>query len=166
MNDTSVKKRKYLEAILFASEGVVPRQKLQRALTLNERQLDSLVDELKKYYEEKDSSLRIVRTGTHVSITVRDEFLSFIKNFIEAEFSGAVLKTLAMIAYKSPVRQSDIIKARGNKSYSHITELIDNKLVEGEHHGNTRVLRLTPKFFKYFNISRESFEKEFKEEKS
>jgi segregation and condensation protein B len=162
----TVKKRRYLEAILFASEGVVSRQKLQRALTLNERQLDALIDDLKNHYKKNDSSLRVFRTSTHVSLGVQDNYLPFIKNFIEAEFSGAVLKTLAMIAFKSPVKQSTIIQSRGNKSYGHINELVASNLVEAEQHGNTRMLRLTPKFFKYFNITEKDFKDKLKEEKN
>ena len=166
MKGVTPKKRKYLEAILFASEGVVSRQRLQRALTMNERQLDALIDELKEYYKATGSSFRVIRTSSQVSLTVKDEYLQFIKNFIEAEFSSAVLKTLAMLAYKSPVKQSTIIQARGNKSYSHINELTESKLVEAEQHGNTRMLRLTPRFFKYFNITEKDFKNKLKEEKT
>ena len=161
-----IRKRKFLEALLFASEGIVDKQKLQRALSLNERDLDAVIEDLKKCYDDKDSALKISHTGTHVALSVRDEHLGFIKNFIEAEFSGAVLKTLAMIAYKSPIKQSTIIQERGNKSYDHIKELISARLVEAENRGNTKILRLTPKFFKYFNLSREEFETKFKEEKT
>ena len=160
------KKRKYLEALLFASEGIVSKEKLKRALSLNDRDLDSLVDELKGFYDFKESALRVSHNSSHVVMSVRDDHLQFIKDFIEAEFSTAVLKTLAMIAYKSPVKQSDIIAARGNKSYDHIKELSNARLVEAENHANTKLLRLTPKFFKYFNISREDFKNKFKEEKT
>ncbi len=156
-------KRKYLEALLFASEGIVERPKLTRALSVSERELDDLVSELKSFYDIHESALKISSSQTHVSLSVRDEHLPFIKNFIEAEFSTAVLKTLAMIAYKSPAKQSDIIKARGNKSYDHIKELMNASLVEAEDHGNTKILRLTPKFFKYFNISKKDFEQKFKD---
>jgi segregation and condensation protein B len=166
LKGVSSKKMKFLEALLFASEGVVSRQRLQRAFSFNERQLDALVDDLKKYFEDKESALKVRRTSTHVSLSVKDEYINFIKNFIEAEFSSPVLKTLAMIAYKSPVKQSTIIQARGNKSYSHISELLGNKLVETENFGNTKMIRLTPKFFKYFNISERDFESKFKEEKN
>ena len=97
MKGVTEKKRKYLEAILFASEGIVSRNKLQRSLTMNERQIDALVDNLKQHYEQSDSSLKVVRTKEHVSLSVKDDYLPFIKNFIEGEFSSAVLKTLALV---------------------------------------------------------------------
>ncbi len=153
----SEKKERFLEALLFASEGVIERGKVKRFMSLNDEQLNSIVYQLQKKYEQSNSSFKIISSNASIMLTVQDEFVPKIKNFLEAEFSSAVLKTLAIIAYKSPLKQSDVIKARGNKSYGHITNLLNLGLVQAEEQGKTRLLRLTPKFFKYFNVSEKNF---------
>jgi len=162
----SLKKRQHLEAYLFAGEGRVSREKLKKFLTVNDEQLDSLISELRKKYEEINSSFNLEESDGYVLLTVKDEFINHTKNFVMSEFSNSTLKTLAIIAYRSPVKQSEIIKSRGNKSYGHINELIKSGFVEGEDFGNTKILRLTPKFFKYFNITQEELKKSFRGEKT
>lgn len=153
------KRIKFLEALLFASEGVISRDKIKRFMSLNDENLDEVIKELQKKYEDIDSSFRLQVNKENVILSVQDEFVPKIKDFIEAEFSSAILKTLAMVAYKSPITQSDIIKARGNKSYAHINELLSLGLICSEDFGKTKRLRLTPKFFKYFNLNEKDFRK-------
>ena len=153
------KKRKLLEALLFASDGVLHKDKIKRHLSLNDEQLSSLVGELSSFYESGGSGFKVSFSGDFVSLAVHDELIPSVKNFMESEFSSAVIKTLAMIAFKSPVRQSEIIKSRGNKAYAHISELVGRGLLAAEESANTRVLRLTPKFFQYFNIKEGDLQK-------
>ena len=79
-----------------------------------------------------------------------------------AEFTKAEQETLAIIAYKQPIKQSVVIKIRGNKSYDHISQLKEKGLISSEKLGRSRLLKLTPHFFDYFDVS----EKEVKEELS
>ncbi|PIO00002.1 hypothetical protein COT72_04160 [archaeon CG10_big_fil_rev_8_21_14_0_10_43_11] len=157
----SEKKQRFLEALLFASEGALARQKIKRFMSLNDQQLDELVSGLQKKYVQTNSSFKISSTSQQVILNVEDEFVPEIKNFLEAEFSSTLLKTLAIVAYRSPITQSDIIKARGNKSYSHVNELIALGLVQAEEYGKTKLLRLTPKFFKYFNVTEKQLKQAF-----
>lgn len=158
----SVKKRKLLEALLFASDGVVDRVRVKKHLSLNDSQLDALLEELQQFYDSSNSGFKVVSEGGLISLQVRDELIPTVKGFMEAEFSSAVLKTLAMISFKSPVKQSEIVKSRGNKAYKHIEELIKRGFVISESKSRTKLLRLTPKFFQYFNIDEKSFKKRFK----
>ncbi len=151
------RKARFLEAFLFASDGIASREKLKAHLSLNDGQLNSLVTYLQEFYKRSNSSLVLLQDNTHIRLTVHDDFLPYVKSFVKSEFDSAVIKTLAMIAYKSPLKQSDLIKARGNKAYEHIKQLVNTGLVEARDSGNTKVLQVTPKFFKYFNVSENVF---------
>ena len=78
-----------------------------------------------------------------------------------AEFNKTEQETLAVIAYKQPVKQSIIIKIRGNKAYEHIKKFIENGLVIGKKMGHTKELKLSNDFFEYFHLK----DKELKEKK-
>ena len=65
------------------------------------------------------------------------------------------MKTLSFIAYRQPVTQSYLAKVRGNLAYSHVKQLREIGLISEERLGRTKVLRTTPNFADYFNLSHE-----------
>jgi len=66
------------------------------------------------------------------------------------------MKTLSFIAYRQPITQSYLAKVRGNLAYSHVKQLRENGLIAEERMGRTKVLRTTPNFSDYFNLSHET----------
>ena len=62
---------------------------------------------------------------------IRKEFSDTVNRLAtgSSEFSKAERETLAIIAYKQPIKQSIIIKIRGNKAYDHIKKFIEIGLV-------------------------------------
>lgn len=65
------------------------------------------------------------------------------------------MKTLSFIAYKQPITQSYVAKVRGNLSYSHVKHLQEMGLISEEKLGRTKILRTTPNFSDYFNLSQD-----------
>ncbi|MBU2497045.1 MAG: SMC-Scp complex subunit ScpB, partial [Nanoarchaeota archaeon] len=80
----------------------------------------------------------------------------------ESEFSKAEQQTLAVIAYKKPIRQSIIIKIRGNKAYDHVKKFLELGLLTSKKEGRTYILDLSENFYNYFSISEGKF-KELKD---
>ena len=69
-----------------------------------------------------------------------------------AEFTKAEQETLAIIAYKQPIKQSVVVKIRGNKSYDHIKKFRELGLVVAKRVGRTNELSLSEEFYEYFNV--------------
>jgi segregation and condensation protein B len=65
------------------------------------------------------------------------------------------MKTLSFIAYKQPITQSYLAKVRGNLSYGHVKHLQEIGLISEEKLGRTKILRTTPNFADYFNLSQD-----------
>jgi segregation and condensation protein B len=63
------------------------------------------------------------------------------------------MKTLSFIALRQPVTQSYLAKVRGSLTYSHVKQLRETGLIAEEKLGRTKVLRTTPNFADYFNLS-------------
>ena len=75
-----------------------------------------------------------------------------------AEFTRAEQETLAIIAYKQPIKQSVVIKIRGNKAYDHINNFAGRGLIVKRKEGHTAILTLSDSFYDYFNLDKEGSE--------
>jgi len=72
-----------------------------------------------------------------------------------SEFSKAEQETLAIIAYKQPMKQSVLVKIRGNKSYDHIKRFTELGLINKKKLGHTAELTLSEQFYDYFHVGKE-----------
>lgn len=152
MADADLKKN--VESILFAAGRAVLLKELQSLLHLSEPGLiKETVRELKEDYESKDSPLMILSEGEGWKLTVREGFLPLVRKINpHTELSKTILETLAVIAWKQPALQSDVIKIRTNKAYDHIAELERLGFITKERHGRSFLVRVTQKFLDYFDL--------------
>jgi len=148
------RKKAFIEALLFATEGLTLDKIKERSKIQNEEEVLRILQELQMEYEERKGGMIIVNEGNVWKMKIRDEFTHDLKDFVPCEFPKSILETLAVIAWKMPVKQSDVVRIRGNKAYEHISKLIENGFVSGERHGKTLILKLTDKFYQYFDICR------------
>jgi len=113
------------------------------------QQLKILAQELKA----RDSPLMLVEEGTGWKLTLQERYLDLVQNIVpETELTKTVMETLAVIAWKQPVLQSDVIKIRTNKAYDHIGELEEAGFISKTKQGRSYLIRATPKFFEYFDV--------------
>jgi segregation and condensation protein B len=150
-----------IEAILFASGRFVSIEYLKTILDIDKRKIKNAIEKLKKIYEENKTSLSIFESNEAWKINVTEKY-SFIINKIlsDTELNKKMLETLSLIAFKSPVMQSEIINIRGNRAYDHVTALTKMKFITKEEMGRSYVLKITPKFFDYFDVEGEDDIKE------
>jgi len=64
--------------------------------------------------------------------------------------------------YHEPIKQSDIVKIIGNRTYEYTKELERRGFIKWEKQGRTKVLRLTPAFDEYFGVPREKIKEQLK----
>ncbi|MEK6936977.1 MAG: SMC-Scp complex subunit ScpB [Nanoarchaeota archaeon] len=112
------------------------------------------LEELRKDYTNRNCALEIEEVDGKFKLNIKKEF-SYLTNKLLAskEMDSPTTKTLAIIAYKQPVTQSEVIKIRGNKAYDHIKALREQNLVSAERKGRTRLLKVTNNFYEYFDIA-------------
>lgn len=146
---------KKLEAIFFVSGRYLKMPELVALSDLNPIIIESLIGKLKEKYDDENSAIEIVEKAGAWKMDVRLEF-SYIVNKLatgSAEFSKAEQETLAIIAFKQPIKQSVIIKIRGNKAYDHIKKFNELNLIKRKKEGHTHVLSLSDDFYDYFNVA-------------
>lgn len=142
-----------IEAVLFATGRFLSLNEIASMCGINPGIIKELIGELKKEYEAKNGSLEIIMQEDKYKLTIKKEYLYLTERLLsDCEFDMPTQETLAIVAYKNPVLQCDVIKIRGNKAYDHIKLLKDEGFVLSEKSGRTRLLKLTPKFFDYFDV--------------
>lgn len=114
---------------------------------------ESLI-ELMSDYAHRDSALEIVETPTGYSLQLRSAFGDLMQSLVPPELGTGALRTLAAIALKQRIAQTDLIELRGSGAYQHIQELINLGFVQRKRQtdGRSYWLQVTDKFHQHFEI--------------
>jgi segregation and condensation protein B len=145
---------KKLEAVFFVSGRFLSMEDLISFMDLNPMVLEELIGKLQERYDKSDSALEIVSKNNLWKMDVRPEYTHIINQLAtgSSEFTKAEQETLAIIAFKHPIKQSVVIKIRGNKAYDHIKKFLDLGLIKSKKAGHTSELSLSDDFYDYFNL--------------
>ena len=104
-------------------------------------QLELVLKELKENYNSRDSPLLVINDGTFWKIVVREKYGHVVKKVVaDVELSKTLMETLALVAWKNPVKQSEIIEIRSNKGYDHLNELERIGFITKKKYGRTNRL--------------------------
>jgi segregation and condensation protein B len=142
-----------IEAALFASGKTLSVRELAELSGLSEERASALAGDLAAEYAARGSGIEVKSIGDGYSMQVRFGLAGRVLSFAPKEIEAPLIRTLAIIAYKQPIKQSDLVQIRGNKSYDHIKELVGRGLINAEKYSRTRLLTTTPGFADYFGIS-------------
>ncbi|HIH12132.1 TPA: SMC-Scp complex subunit ScpB [Candidatus Woesearchaeota archaeon] len=153
---------KKVEAVLFAVGKEITAERVAVLCQLEVSQVEGILAHLVAEYAQQDHSLQLVRKELGWKLTVKDEFVPLVSSLVSStELEKPLMETLAVIAWKYPIVQSEIIKLRGSSSYEHMARLEELGFVEKEKHGRTFKVKLTRKFFEYFDLPSEEAKQAF-----
>jgi len=143
-----------VEAVLFASGKAMDEGHIKELTELKPKETRKALETLQQQYAERESALFIWNEGEKWKINVKEDYIGLVKTLAaETELDRAVLETLAIIAYRSPILQSDVIRVRGSGAYEYIGELVDKGFVTKEKEGRSYKLKITDKFYHYFDVA-------------
>ena len=162
-NQDYEKKKAAIEAILFATNGMTVDEIVKRTV-FEKKEIQKILEELEMEYLHHAKGVQIIKEGDIWKMSVKPEHTPDVKDLLPPEMPKGLIKTLAIIAAKKPIKQSTIIKIRGNKAYGHIKKLERIGFITTERHGNTQILDLTEKFFDYFKVIEKELKKRIKPE--
>ena len=105
-------------------------------------------------YAHRDTALEIRQEGQRYSLQLRDGLGDLVQNLLPVDLSTAALRTLATIALKKRILQSDLVELRGSGAYDHIKELLAQNFIERKRQseGRSYWLSLSEKFHRTFSI--------------
>lgn len=143
-----------IEAILYLKGQPLTLAAIAELSGAKRRQVQDALLELMDDYAHRDSALAVLQTPTGYSLQLRDSFEHLVHNLVPAELKLGALRTLAVIALKSPLVQTELIELRGSTAYQHVPELVELGFVSKRRQteGRSFLLEVTPKFHQYFEV--------------
>ena len=148
-----------VEAALFVSGKFMSLKELVALTDVNPLLLRDILRTLEERYKGK--GVEVVRREDLWKMDVHPDFVYMVNRLAtgNSEFTKAEQETLAIIAYKQPMKQSMLIKIRGNKAYDHVAKFVEMGLILKKKVGHTAEISLSENFYNYFNVADKDFDK-------
>jgi segregation and condensation protein B len=144
-----------MEAALYAAGRPLSLEELERvSKTGGMPETESLLQELADEYRNRSSSLEIVQVSKgRYTLQLKPEYSIKVSRLSPGGLlSLGSLKTLALVALRQPIRQSEVIEVRGAHSYEHIHRLEQLGFVRKQPSGKSVTLTTTKMFSEYFGF--------------
>ncbi|MEM8638490.1 MAG: SMC-Scp complex subunit ScpB [Cyanobacteria bacterium P01_G01_bin.54] len=143
-----------IEAILYLKGQALPVGAIAELAGCRRKSAQTALLQLMDDYAQRDGALEIVETPGGYSLQLKAQFQDLLQNLVPAELKLGALRTLAVIALKSPLVQTELIDLRGSTAYQHVPELVELGFVRKRRQteGRSFLLEVTPKFHQYFEI--------------
>lgn len=121
----------------------------------SEDKIRELARLVKEKYGNDGTCLEILELSDgRFVMQLKPQYVKHVKKLASRQLlTAGPMKTLSFIAYRQPIPQSYLAKVRGSLAYSHVKQLREMGLISEEKLGRTKVLRSTPNFADYFNLS-------------
>ncbi len=154
-----------VEAVLFAIGKEVTIERLACLCSLTEPEVKVALDILQQRYQELNLSFYLIAKDNGWKLSIKDDYLPLVSSIVTStELEKPLMETLAVIAWKYPIVQSEVIKLRTPAAYGHMRQLEEQGFIAKERHGRTFRVRLTKKFFEYFDLPSEQAKQAFLKE--
>jgi segregation and condensation protein B len=157
-------KKALLEAALFISDKPLNLEKISSLLRASSEEANSLIKKLQEELEKQDRGIELVKTPEGFELRLKAGYREAVASLAPfADLSDGMMRTLAIIAVKQPIKQSVIVKYQGNKTYGYVVSLEQKGLIKTEKFKRTKLITTTPGFEKYFGKSAKEMKKILKE---
>ena len=154
-----------LEAALFVAAKPLSLAELYVIIkpikSLPKKKILEILKGMENHYDEH--GIKVVERKEGIfELKVKDEFLKHVEHLSpERDLTRAVMQTLSLVAFKNPIKQSEVIQLRGNRAYDHIKELSGKGFIRTEPSGHTNMVSITRKFLDYFGLKSQSQVKQY-----
>ena len=143
-----------IEAALFVSDKPLTVEQLSKTTGVQQEEVARIVEQIRIDLEVGEHGYELVETPEGYEYRVRTEYRDKVSKLAPfADLSAGMMRTLAIVAAKQPVKQSLIVKYQGNKTYKYVGRLEEKGLIKSEKYRRTKLLQTTPEFEKYFGTS-------------
>ena len=150
--------KRLVEAALYIAGRPLTIHEIREATGITSlKRTRQLVRELAEDYKTRASALEIARLPHERFVLQLAPSLSerVAQLAPRGLLSLAELKTLAFIALKQPILQSEVVRHRGTHSYKHIKTLEELGLIRATPRGRTKEIITTQMFADYFGFDYE-----------
>ncbi len=154
-----------IEAALYMSNDPISADELAKMFKSDVNEVKLVLNELKKEFEAAHHGVYLLETANGFQIRVKPEFASHVRNLTPYQDLGrGLLRVLALIAYKQPITQSEVVKVIGNRTYEYVKRLEERGLIKTVKKSRTKALIATKEFANYFGLENPEDIKKFFDE--
>ena len=146
-----------IEAVLYLKGRPITKKNLSEITNSDINSIIYAINELKVKYSNSKSAIVLNESNNSYCLELKPTLNEFVEDLLPSELKTSELRTLATIAIKKKILQSDLIILRGSGAYEHIKELINKKFIikRKQKEGRSYWLSLSEKFFQTFALSNE-----------
>jgi segregation and condensation protein B len=150
-----IKEDRIIESVLFSAGKPLSVEEIQQATGLTPKHVLEAIEHLEQSYNvdrKQETSIEVVKAGSKFAMQVKKNYADQSIMVARPELTSDLLKTLALIAFHQPVKQSNLRHMIGERIYGDVDKLIGLHLVHTAPHGATEMLTTTRLFPEYFGI--------------
>lgn len=143
-----------IEAILYIKGQPLSLEEIALYANCDRDLAEDAILELMMDYSRRETALEVLETPNGYSLQLRTSFIDLLPNLVPAELGIGALRTLAAIALKNPILQTELIELRGSTAYQQVQELVELGFIskKRQNEGRSYWLEVTEKFHQYFEI--------------
>ena len=143
-----------VEAILYLKGKPISLDEIAVIVKEEKALVEQALLALMAGYAQRDTALDINEHSGLYSLQLRDGLGELVQDLLPVDLSLGTLRTLATIALKKRILQSELIDLRGSGAYDHIKELVEKNFVERkrQREGRSYWLTLSEKFHQTFSV--------------
>lgn len=151
-----VREERIVESVLFSSGKPVSINEIQQASNLPRNKVVDALEKLTQNYNvdrKKETSIEVIKAGNKYTMQIKKRYFEQSVMVANPEIENYLLKTLSLIAFHQPIKQSNLRRMIGTKVYDHVDSLVGMRLIHSKKHGTTELLTTTKLFPEYFGIN-------------
>ena len=143
-----------LEAILYLKGKPLSITEMSEVVQEPKAFVEEALIALIAGYAQRDTALEIQEQNGLYSLQLRKGLGELVKNLLPVDLSLGTLRTLATIALKKRILQSDLVALRGSGAYDHIKELVSQNFIDRKRQseGRSYWITLSEKFHRTFSV--------------
>ncbi|MFK8183207.1 MAG: SMC-Scp complex subunit ScpB [Phormidesmis sp.] len=145
-----------IEAILYLKAQPLKIAQLAEFARCDKESAEEGLIELMGEYAHRDGALEIAETEEGYALQLREVYKPLVDSIVPLDIGLGALRTLAAIALRGPIAQSELVELRGSGVYQHVPDLVAQGFVKKRRQsdGRSSWVQITEKFYQHFEIDK------------
>ena len=143
-----------IEAILYLKAQPLKIAQIAELARCDRDTAEEGLIELMGEYAHRDGAIEIAETEDGYALQLREIYKPLVDDIVPLDIGLGALRTLAAIALRGPIAQSELVDLRGSGVYQHVPDLVEQGFVKKRRQsdGRSSWLQITEKFYQHFEI--------------
>lgn len=145
-----------IEAVLYLKAQPLKISQIAEFAKCDKETAEEGLIELMGEYAHREGALEIAETEEGYALRLRELYKPLVDSIVPLDIGLGALRTLAAIALRGPIAQSELVELRGSGVYQHVPDLVEQGFVKKRRQsdGRSSWLQITEKFYQHFEIDK------------